>query len=367
MIHYLVPAAQQGGILEYLDFWGRPLVHRMRALPYEELPGLRRMEPGTYVLSALDQLGPAMTRLVAALHGRLHGEAGFRFLNHPQATLRRFDLLGELHRAGFNEFRAVRAGGDLSRLRYPVFLRVEREHDGPASPLLETPRELEAAIGRALVRGHALANLLVVEFCATADDSGRFRKYAAFVVGDRVLPRNIVWGNDWMLKHDQGEYTRASVMEELEYVRGGAPLARLAEIASLARVGYGRIDFAVKAGLVQTWEINLNPVIGRGRRPTLRVIPPDLQRVRFRSKRHFYRAFQAAWEAVDSSGGDGAARALELDPALARDALLERQGSRRPAGHLAGYLEPARPALERIAGGTLPWVARLARWRTPRG
>ena len=43
MIHYLVPAAQQGGILEYLDFWGRPLVDRMRVLPYEELPGLRRL------------------------------------------------------------------------------------------------------------------------------------------------------------------------------------------------------------------------------------------------------------------------------------------------------------------------------------
>ena len=81
----------------------------------------------------------------------------------------------------------------------------------------------------------------------------------------------------------------------------------------------------------------------------LRVIPPDLQRVRFRSKRRFYGAFQAAWEVVDSSGGDGAARALELDPELARDALLERQGSRRPAGRLARYLEPARPALERIA------------------
>ena len=73
---------------------------------------------------------------------------------------------------GYNSFRAVRAGGDLDGLRYPVFLRNERSHDGAVSPLLTSAREVDEAIGRALVSGRRLRDLLVVEFCDTADARG---------------------------------------------------------------------------------------------------------------------------------------------------------------------------------------------------
>ena len=108
----------------------------MRIIHYEDLPDRARFERGTYILTALEYMSPPMLALLTAIHGQLAGVEGFRFLNHPVRTLRRFDLLRELERRGENPFRAVRAGGDLEGLRYPVFLRAERSHDGAvrASP-----------------------------------------------------------------------------------------------------------------------------------------------------------------------------------------------------------------------------------------
>lgn len=362
MIHFVVPAAQQGWILEYLDCWGRGLLGRMHALTYEELAGSARFERGTYVLSALDQLGPAMLRFLEALHCRLRDEDEVRFLNHPAATLGRLSLLSGLHRAGYNDFRAIPAGGDLASLRYPVFLRVERRHDGTLSPLLESPRQVESAIGRAVVRGYRARDLIVVEFCPTANVSGQYRKLSAFAVGDMVVPRCVFRGPDWMLKRDGELRTVESANDELDYVRRSPEEeAQLREIFTFAGVGYGRIDYGMKDGRVQTWEINLNPIIGRGRRARGRG-SPDVQRIRLRAKAWFYRSFRAAWEAVDVDGSRPAVP-LDLDADMVRAARLERQGTAAPAGRLAGVLEPMRPALERLAGSALPLVGRLARRR----
>ena len=179
-------------MLTYLETWGRALAGRMRILPYEDLPGRIHLEPGAYILSDLDQIGPAMRRYLTEVRGQLQGRPGYRFLNDPQATLHRFELLSELHRLGLNSFRALRAGADFTGLRYPVFLRTERLHDGAVSPLLGSLHETEDAIGRALLSGRALGDLLVVEFCSTADSDGWYRKYAAYIVGDRIVRLDII-------------------------------------------------------------------------------------------------------------------------------------------------------------------------------
>ncbi len=172
MIHFVVPAAQENLFHEYLAFWGRPVAERTSILHYETLLRRTLLERGTYVLSSLDQLGPAMESAVEEVHRQIAGKEGFRFLNHPFRALRRYDLLTELARLNWNDFRVVRAAGDLAGLRYPVFLRAERSHDGAISPLLRSARAVEAGIGRALVQGHRLRDLLVVEFCGTADAGG---------------------------------------------------------------------------------------------------------------------------------------------------------------------------------------------------
>lgn len=360
MIHYLVTAALLHSIQDYLDARGRDMAERLCVLPYESLPDRAHLDRGTYILAGLEYLSPAMLQFVTELYDRFSVTEGFRFLNAPRRTLRRFELLDALHRRGLNAFRAVRAGGDLAGLRYPVFLRTERSHGGAVSPLLGSARAVDEGIGRAVLAGYRLRDLLLVEFCDTADAAGYYRKYAAFVVGERILARSLEYGPHWMLKHEHSEFSPALAREEVAYVETNPHERQLGEIRAIASVEYGRIDYSVLDGRVQTWEINLVPRIGRGPRPRYHVKPPDVERIREQSKAVFYAGFRAAFEAVDLPS-HGPALEIDVDPALVRAARAEANGMPSPAGRLVRLLEPARPVLDPLAARVLPFLGRLAR------
>ncbi|HUF31218.1 MAG TPA: hypothetical protein VMM77_11260, partial [Gemmatimonadaceae bacterium] len=253
MIHFVVPESQAFSIRDYLASWGEALAGRMQVMHYQDLPNLTAAGQGTWVFAALDQLGPAMRELTASIHRQL-AESGVRLLNDPSATLVRFPLLQALHQRGLNDFRAIRATDPMGELRYPVFLRDERSHGGPLSPLLESPEDIRREIGRALMHGRRMRDLILIEYCDTADVDGYYHKYSSFVVGSAVIPRSVAYGHRWMLKHHGTEYSRAMVEEEREYVIGNPHERELAEIFALARVEYGRIDYAVKEGRIRTWE-----------------------------------------------------------------------------------------------------------------
>ena len=363
MIHFVVPAGRDNLFREYLDFWGRNLSQRMRIVHYETLIRQTRCDRGTYVLSTLDELNPAMQRAIGDLLRQLNGLDGVRILNHPTGTLRRYDLLAELSRRDLNEFRAVRASEDLAGLRYPVFIRGERDHDGAISPLLQSATAVEAGIGRALVQGHRLRDLLVVEFCATADEGGFYRKYAAFVVGNRVIARSLNCGREWMLKFQGNEYSPAMVLEELDYVRANPHEAQLAEICQVGRAEYGRIDYSIKDGRVQTWEINLNPTIGRGARPQTAKVPAELDPIRQETKECFYARFQEAWETVDLASDGQPEVPVSLDPQIIRGALSREVPRGRLLATLRTVLRPVKPLIEPRAAPALRLLSRLARGR----
>jgi hypothetical protein len=275
-------------------------------------------------------------------------------------------LLAELHRRNLNEFRAARAGEELTGLRYPVFLRGARDHEGAISPLLHTAPAVEAGIGRALVQGHRLRNLMVVEFCATADEEGFYRKYAAFVVGNRVVARSLNYGKGWMLKFGGNEYSRSMVLEERDYVLSNPHEAQLAEIFRVGGVGYGRIDYSLKDGRVQTWEINLNPTIGRGARTATSKISKDLDSIRQETKDCFYSRFQEAWEAVDIASDGQPAIPVTLDPRTIRAALSREVQRGRLLATLRTVLRPVKPLIEPRAAPALRFLGRLARGRVSR-
>jgi len=357
VIHFLVARGQDTGITKYLSFWGLPVADRFRVIYYDTLTHQSEFQPGTYVLAALDHVDHSALGSVRELHACLASAPGFRFLNHsdPARTLRRYDLLTELHRQGRNTFRAERATGDIRALRYPVFVRSERAHAGALSSLLHAPREVDAAIGRLLVQGYAIRDLLVVEFCDTADPQGNYRKYAAFIVGDRVIPRSLAYGREWMLKFHSTDFSRALVEEERAYVFGNPHERELAGIFRIAGVQYGRADYAVCNGRIETWEINLNPTIGRGAGPSSGAAPAELEPIRRQTKEHFYSAFQSAWEAVDPLG--------EAAPAV------RLQWARRTTTHdrtrwlelCRTMLRPAKPLLAPVVERASPFIGRLAR------
>ncbi len=360
MIHFVLPRGSDFTIRDYLLDQGSGLAGRASILHYEDLMARADLSEGAYVLTALDQLYPEDRPRLAELCDRL-SQAGpaVRLLNSPRATLLRFELLDELYRRGLNRHRAVRAVDDPRALRFPVFLHDEHRHNGALSDLLRTPAELSAALARLIVRGHRPKDLLVIEFYDTSDAEGRFRKYDAFVVGSRIISRGLDCGRNWMLKGNVSECTASDVAEAQTYVFQNPHERELRLIFEFARVEYGRIDYAMKDDVIETWEINLHPTIGRSPRPhRASRVPEELRPIRREMARHFYRLFQEALEAIDVVGE--APNAIPTGSARhARPLRTIRQTSRMRAAPRA--LRPLKPLIDRIAGGVSPVLVGLAR------
>jgi hypothetical protein len=254
MIHYLVHQKDSYTVGWFLSGWGLPLARRFRILGYEGLPSLKQLPPGCYIFSNLDCLKPEGVEYVASIWDQLSRASDrARLLNPPRRTLSRFDLLRRLFEAGLNGFN-VHLSHPLPRPRFPVFLRRPMSHDGPLGGLIHDREDLRAEIDR---QG---GELLVVEYCRTADRSGVHRKYSAFRVGDRIIPRHLIFSRNWVQKYPD-LVDPPMIEEEMEYLSANPHEPEIRRVFELAGVDYGRMDYGVVDGRIQVWEINRNPII----------------------------------------------------------------------------------------------------------
>ena len=366
MIHYVATDTGSFSIRYYLAEEGRALADRVRVVTYEELPRLRELPRGVWVFTDVDQLGGPLLEVALVVRDRLR-DAGVRILNDPREALSRIDLLRAAHGAGLNDFRvwpasqvsfaptAGRAGVvNAADIRFPAFVRYANRHIGNLTPLVQSPRDLEKAVATLMGNGARRADLLIVEFCDTRDHEGIFRKYSAYLIGDRVVPRYLECSRDWMVKWDARIFDRVRAAEEVRYLDTNPHEAWIRDVFHLARIEYGRVDYGVLSGRPQVWEINTNSTIGRPPGP----IVPYRSDIAFykeqlvaREYARFYENFGAAWTALDD-GGDGTPPvALTLAPALLRVAHAEERRRRR-----AARVDSALGAVARQ-----PWVRPLAR------
>ena len=260
MIHYVVTREFSGTVVDFFGAYGHVFTARPRVVFYDQLARARRLPGGTYVFTDFECLSPAAAERAAHVWRDLsEADEGVRLLNHPTRSLRRFELLRALYDDGLNAFDVYRLAGRRVPARFPVFIRRD-EHGGEVSPLLATPAALEAATEDLDRRGVSRDDKLVVEFCNTADADGVFRKYSAFVVGERVVPAHIFFGSHWLAKRLSADgHTPAMLDEERRYFRDNPHADRLAALARRAHVEFGRIDYSVHNGSLQVLEVNTNP------------------------------------------------------------------------------------------------------------
>jgi hypothetical protein len=338
VISFVVGAQGSFSIRIYLAEEGSALGKRMQVVQYEELARLRQLPLGTWVFAEVDRLDAPERDLVTLVCERLRAaDADVRLMNHPGQVRLRHELLRSAHDAGLNQFRAwpathVRFGtranavsGDTDAVpatafRYPVFVRMANGHTGSLTPLLDSPGGLEGALACLIAAGNRSSELLVVEFCDTKDERGLYRKYSAYKVGDRILPRYLECSRDWMVKWDWRIFDRERAAEETRYLETNPHEAWIREIFRLARIDYGRIDYGVLSGVPQVWEINTNPTIGRGPGPK---VPQRAEIEAYKIMQApafgaFYRDFEAAWEAVDSAVDGADTVEFHAPPALLR-------------------------------------------------
>jgi hypothetical protein len=298
MIHYFVTHQQSGPMRSFLETWGKSLAGRMKIVTYESYFDGREQLPNhgaSFIFTNLAYMKHWTAEARSAicnLHDRLvetHGTG--RVLNDPARTLQRYDMLRLLHARGINAFNVYRAADPDIRPRYPVFLRHEFDR------IFRQPAlAYDAAQYEALVRGtrwlvRSLAEFVTVEYCDTADTGGLHRKYGAFVVGDRIVPRHIFFSRDWHIRFAD-LIDPEKVDEEERYITGNPHANALLECARLAGVAYGRIDYGLLDGRPQIWEINLNA----GLTTSSQAVLPQRRKVLL----GFVEQFAGALEAVDS-------------------------------------------------------------------
>lgn len=261
-VYYLCVEEHAYTIGVFLEYYATPLNGLLRILPYEQIGNLGLVPPGTFIFTDFERLSPSQLQMATALHDRIAAQhPALPLLNNPAAALSRFELLKQLKAAGLNRFDVHRIGERDTIGRFPVFLRWASQHVAPLTGLLHDADELTKAIVRLPAEIRDDPDLMIVEFGAAPSADGQYRKYSAFRVGETIYAQHCFINSDWYVKYSNAKLSEAERAEHHDYVRENPHAERLKAIFDLARIEYGRIDYGLLDGQIQTFEINSNPTV----------------------------------------------------------------------------------------------------------
>ncbi len=292
LIYLLVTRRHRSAFDLFLASWGKELASRVKVVPYERLFRADKTPAGSYVFSGLELLSPEQLTLAATCWTALSSSGHeLHLLNNPLRVKRRFELLRELYERGINDFDVYRLTEARNPRRFPVFIRGENDHAGAETGLVHTQQELDAAINALVAAGKPRDTRIVTEFNASVSRGRLYRKYGAFVLGGRIIPRHLIYNSNWVVKGAGRFVDDQIVAEEWDYVQTNPHEDRLREIFAIAQIDYGRIDSDVVDGRIQVFEINTNP----------QILTPGGSRdaTRTKIKRAFAERFTSALSALD--------------------------------------------------------------------
>lgn len=236
-----------------------PLLRRLvRPIRYDLLFARRVVPRGTCIFTDFDLLSTFEID-AAARAARAAAAEGATILNWPHLATERFELLNRLYGMGLNPIEVTRIDEGRMPTRFPVFIRCEDGSSGPETELLADEAAYRAALVALREAGKTPKRRIAVSFEASPDPDGLFRKYGAFVIGDRVVPQHILRTRHWNVKLDGNQTCKKVCDEEFAYVRDNPHAAELLRLARACNIDYGRVDYAIRDGSIVVFEINTNP------------------------------------------------------------------------------------------------------------
>lgn len=231
-------------------------------IPYERLFRIETFPPGTFIFTDLDRLSdPVMAKVTAFANALSTDQPHMGILNRPDRFQGRFDLLRRLEAQGHGHIAVHRLSDWKSVTRFPVFIRLDRDHKRPLSGLIQDRDALGKAAVPLLKGAKDPHDLIVVEFRAKPDGKGIYRKYGAFRVGDVVYSQHVFHSKDWYIKYSNYGSSEAEIEERKNYVTDNPHAARLIPYFDAAGIDYGRIDYSLIDGDIEVYEINTNPTV----------------------------------------------------------------------------------------------------------
>lgn len=265
MITYLVTREGEHAIRDLPSVTIGPAAAHFEIVTYEHAVLRSDWHAGTVIFSDLERFWATQFSEITELHRRLAASGQVHLIHHPVRMLKRYGLLRRLREMGWNSFDVYRADEQRKPAQFPVFLHGERDHRGPITDLLRSQAHLDRILTKLANDGYAPGLVLITEFCDTRSTDGLFRKYGAYIIGDRIIPRHLYFSTHWNVKDFRAgipaEIEESALFaEELDYLHGNPHETLLRPIFELAGVRYGRIDYGLRDGRLEVWEINTNPV-----------------------------------------------------------------------------------------------------------
>lgn len=230
-----------------------------RLVRYEDAGLLRGVRAGVVIWSDMDRLTADEIERATSLSAELARQTSLTQLNHPSASLQRFDLLRMLHDDGSNAFRVFRPHQLVDTIRYPVFIRDEVGALYEEPPLLKDRPALEKALAQ--LDGSRLVRPMVVEMIGTAAADGYFRKFAAFRVGNTIYAQHCAMSKSWFVKNSAEGLLPAHSDEIRAYIATNPHADQVMQVFEKAHMQYGRIDYTFVDGRLVVFEINSNPTV----------------------------------------------------------------------------------------------------------
>ncbi|SIN77945.1 hypothetical protein [Vannielia litorea] len=237
---------------------------RVKLMGYEAAARAWRLPAGSAVFTDFERMSPPWLEVAATLRART-AETGAPVLNDPARFMPRAALLKALQREGINRFGCWLPVLGERPERFPCFLRTGWAHRGVIGDLLETPDQADAALTAALAAGHALADLMFIEYAGLAREGGVFRKRAAYAVQGDVVPALTVSQRHWVAKSGEVGAASAAQYAADEAEMHAYPHAEVVRrVMALAGQDFGRVDFGLADSGIAVFELNTNPYIRFG-------------------------------------------------------------------------------------------------------
>ena len=163
MIFLMVTNRGSHTLRDYLQDWAGNLATKLKVLLYENYLSWPPEVSGTYIFSTLKRLTDEQLSVFRDYADQLAKSfPNALIITNPKHALRCFDLLNVLHKTGINSFNAYPVLQVPNNVRFPVFLRLAREHNGPCSQLIPDRKALLLASLNLVVAGFRLDELLAI-------------------------------------------------------------------------------------------------------------------------------------------------------------------------------------------------------------
>ncbi|MGY8767220.1 MAG: hypothetical protein ACKVH8_02155 [Pirellulales bacterium] len=289
MIYYLVSSRHSCTFSPYFEDWGKPVQDLVKTLYYEDLDLQKPFAPGLYIFTDHERLLRPEMKIIKQLASQMEQyPSHFRIFNNPNTALTRFKMLESWYESDINQSRAYRIDSLPEDIKFPVFTKREFDHTDRTMRLARSKDELHHVLRRLTFRERLRRReMMLLEYCDVSDGQGVFQKYSIMRIGDYYVPKHIHSSKEWITKHSEILSDEIN-QEEFNYIRAAAAPEDVKRGFEIAGLEYGRMDYGLKDGKVQIWEINSNPVV----LPTRESLDPKRVPGQAESARQINKAYQ---------------------------------------------------------------------------